>query len=431
MAISRDVTRRAAAQPDRPAVVGPCGTLSFGQLAAHARQRADALATQGVTAGTCVAATDHDPVRLLVDLVATDLLGAVAVVADAQWPDDLRETALDAARSAVRNAPAGATLAVFTSGSSRAPRPLVRTRESWTFSFPTFSALTGIGAGDTVLVPGALSGTLFLYAALHALTMGATVHLLPRWSADLAAAAARTCTAVHVVPAMLASLVERLDPVTSRLRRVVCAGAHLDPGIESAATKAGVEVVEYFGAAELSFVAIRLPGSPPGRMRPFPGVEVDVRDGVIWARGPYLASGLDRDPAGYASVGDHGVRHDDGTLTVTGRAGAAITTGGATIAPEAVEVVLRQASGVAEVAVVGQPHGQLGEVVVAVVEPASGRQVTLGTLRAAAAAQLPPAQRPRVWYAVDALPRTGSGKVARARVQSGLADGTLGVRALT
>jgi long-chain acyl-CoA synthetase len=431
MAISRDVVRRAAAQPDRPAVVGPAGDLSFGDLATRARTTAERLTTSGIGPGDCVPLVDDDPTRLLVEIVAVDLIGAVAVVTGADWPDEVRAEAVAAARTDVARHGRTACLAVFTSGSAGAPRPVVRSRQSWTYSFPPFSAVVGIGAGDTVLIPGAMSASLFLYGALHALTVGAAVHPLPRWSAALAAQATGSCSAVHLVPAMLSSLVECLDPATSRLRLAVCAGAHLDPALDQAAAGAGVEVVDYYGAAELSFVAIRRPGAPAGRMRAFPDVEVEVRDGVIWARSPYLALGLDRDQAGYATVGDHGSLDAAGTITVEGRAGLAITTGGSTVAPEAVEQAVRQAPGVADVAVIGAPHPALGEIVVALVEAVPGSGVALPALRAIAAARLPKAQRPRRWYLVDRLPRTGSGKVARSRVATGFTDGTLVVRALS
>jgi long-chain acyl-CoA synthetase len=436
MAISRDVIRRAAAQPDRPAVMGPVGELSFGDLAARARSFGDQLKASGVTPGDPVPLADDDPAQLLVELVGTDLVDAVAVVTDADWPDSVQVEAVDAARIAVARADLtqqgkAACLAVFTSGSTGTPRPVVRTRQSWTYSFPSFSAVTGIGADDRVLVPGAMSASLFLYAALHALTVGAAVHPLRRWSPALAVEALDTCTAVHVVPAMLATLVAHLDQSTSRLRRVVCGGAHLDPAVDLAAKAAGIEVVDYYGAAELSFVAIRRPGAPVGRMRAFPGVDVDVRDGVIWARSPYVALGLDSDPKGFSTVGDLGARHGDGTITVDGRSGLAITTGGATLAPEAVEQAVREVPGVAEVAVIGVPHPALGEIVVALVEATPGSGVALSALRAVAVTRLPKAQRPRRWYLVDRLPRTGSGKVARGVAASRFSDGTLVVRALS
>jgi long-chain acyl-CoA synthetase len=431
MAISRDVARRAATEPARLAVVGPCGPLSFGELADRASQRADALTTKGVGPGHAVTTYDDDPVRLLVDLMAAERVGASIIVADAAWPDTVRGPALGAAAEAAERHGDAGCLVVFTSGSTGVPRPVVRTQESWTYSFPAFSALTGVDATDTVLIPGRMSGTLFLYGALHALVMGATIHPLPLWSPARAVEAMASCTTAHLVPAMLAALASRIDPATSRLRLAISAGAHLDHTVEAEVRERGTEVIDYYGAAELSFVAIRRRGAPPGVMRAFPDVEVDIRDGVIWARSRYLAKGLDLSADGFASVGDHGCLEPDGILTVIGRSNQSINCGGATIAAEGVEGVLRLASGVADVAVIGMPHGELGQVVVAVVEPDDQGSLTLASLRAVVAERLQPSHRPRVWYEVDRLPRSGSGKVARAEVVAGLADGSLGVRALT
>ena len=66
----------------------------------------------------------------------------------------------------------------------------------------------------------------------------------------------------------------------------------------------------YYGAAELSFVAW---GAHADDLRPFPGVEVSVREGEVWVRSPYLCTGYDgppgplrRDGDGFATVGDRG-----------------------------------------------------------------------------------------------------------------------------
>lgn len=428
MAISRDVYRRAAAEPHRVAVAGPYGAVTFAELAGRAERRAAELAGGGIESGGRVDVTHEDPVELLVGLIAADQLDAAAIVGEASWPAELRAKAVAAAIEAARPHASNACLIVFTSGSSGTPHPVVRTRRSWIFSFPTFSVFAGVGPDDTVLIPGRLSGSLFLYGTLHALTMGAAVHLLPKWSADQAAEAAATCTAVHVVPPMLAALVDRLDEGTS-LKLAVCAGAPLDNDVEERAGKLGIEVVEYYGAAELSLVAIRRPGAPQGRFKPFPSVEIRVEDGVLWAKSKYLASGLAKNEDGYATVDDRVELHADGSLQVLGRNGEAILTGGSTVLPEGVERVLRQLPGVVDVAVVGRDHPELGQVVVAVLE-LDGQAPTAHDLRQHAADQLVPGERPRLWYATDALPRTASGKVARSQVHDGLADGSLDVRPL-
>jgi long-chain acyl-CoA synthetase len=423
MAISRDVHRRAAAEPRRLAVVGPYGKVTFAELGTRVELKVAALVEQGVESGGRVEVTNEDPVELLVGLIAADQLDAAAIVGEASWPAELRARAVGAAIKKAEPHGSNACLIVFTSGSEGTPKPVVRTRRSWTFSFPTFSVYAGVGPNDTVLIPGKLSGSLFLYGTLHALTMGAAVHLLPKWNADQAAEAAAECTAAHLVPPMLAALVDRLDTGTS-LNLAVCAGAPLDNDVEERAAKLGIEVVEYYGAAELSLVAIKRPGK---RLKAFPSVEIRIQDGVLWAKSIYLASGLDKSEDGFATVHDHAILNADGSLEITGRANEAISSGGSTVNPEGVERVLRQLPGVADVAVVGRQHPDLGQVVAAVLE---GTPPAVEVLRKYAADQLVEAERPRLWYAIDALPRTASGKVARGRVLDGLADGSLDARTL-
>ena len=186
--------------------------------------------------------------------------------------------------------------------------------------------------------------------------------------------------------------------------------------------------MEYYGAAELSFVAAR---RVPAGLTAFPGVEIELRDGELWARSPYLATGylgaagpLRRDDRGFASVGDRAER-DGGALRIRGRAHTAITTGGETVLAEDVEAVLADLTGVTGVVVAGVPHPRLGEIVAAVVEfdgPAEA-------LRAARPVVLGAAARPRLWYAAD-FPRTAGGKPARTAVIERLLAGQLDDRRL-
>lgn len=424
MPISRDVVRRAAAQPDRLAITGPGGDVRFGELAARARQQS------AVIPEARLVLDDADPIALITGLLAADLAGVASIVVDHAWPKPLRDTAVAEADRMLATHGTDIRLVVFTSGSTGTPKPVLRTSTSWTHSFPTFSAITGVEEHDLVLIPGRMSGSLFLFGAIHALTMGAAVHLLPQWSARQAGLAARECTVVHVVPAMLAALLAEGAHTNSKLRLAICAGATLPADVEAAVGEAGIEVVEYYGAAELSVVGVRTGGAPE-RFRAFPGVQVAVKDGLLSVRSPYLAASVTRDAEGFASVGDHAELHDDGKFTVGGRAGQAITSGGSTVRPEGVERVLRRLPFVADVAVVGVPHAELGEVVAAVIEPVDGAEPVLGALRAAVTAGLPAAERPRRWYVMSRLPRTGSGKLAHGQVSAGLANGTLGARQLT
>jgi long-chain acyl-CoA synthetase len=119
-------------------------------------------------------------------------------------------------------------------------------------------------------------------------------------------------------------------------------------------------------------------------------------------------------------VGDRADLHD-GTLTVHGRGSAVISSGGRLVAAEEVETVLREVPGVDDVVVTGTPHPRLGALVTAVVEG----EPALADLRAAARHALEPGKRPRVWLRAKVLPRTASGKPARAVIAEELVAGVL------
>ncbi|HZI96024.1 MAG TPA: hypothetical protein VFD41_00710, partial [Actinomycetales bacterium] len=109
--------------------------------------------------------------------------------------------------------------------------------------------------------------------------------------------------------------------------------------------------MEYYGAAELSFVAWR---GDDGPLRPFPGARLRVVDGVLWVSSPYLAEGYLSTPppvikhsdpgplmrdGDWATVGDL-ARSVDGGVEVLGRGDAAVVTGGHTVVAEEVEAAV-------------------------------------------------------------------------------------------
>jgi long-chain acyl-CoA synthetase len=173
-------------------------------------------------------------------------------------------------------------------------------------------------------------------------------------------------------------------------------------------------------------------------------VEIEVRGegplGEVWVRSPWLAEGylgaaagpLRRDEDGWVSVGDVAEPYRaGGVLRIRGRGDGAIQTGGATVVPEDVEEVLRKVPGVEDVVVVGSPHPSLGAVVTAVIETPFSEPLPRALLEETARGGLDWAQRPRRWYAVPELPRTPTGKPARALVAARLASGDPAIRRLT
>jgi acyl-CoA synthetase (AMP-forming)/AMP-acid ligase II len=323
----------------------------------------------------------------------------------------------------LQHAPPGTWLVALTSGSTAAPRAVCRTRVSWEASVEALATATGTRAGSRVLVPGPLSSTLFLHAAWHAVQIGATPVFEP-------VRTAREWDVAHLVPRQLADLLDTDSDLVGRT--VVVAGAALPAPVAARAQAREVRVVAYYGAAELSFVAIGEPHAESASLPPFPGVEVVSRDGVLWVRGPLLATGyltdaavdpracgpLQRDGDGWTSVGDRGRVLPDGSVVVAGRGEAGVQTGGATVDVAEVETVLAGAPGVREVVVVGVAHADLGQVVGAVVEHDSVDAASLRRLRTWAQRRLTPQALPRSWHLTPALPRTSAGKVDRAAARA-------------
>jgi long-chain acyl-CoA synthetase len=276
----------------------------------------------------------------------------------------------------------------------------VRSTSSWTASFRAVTDLLELTVRSRVWVPGPITSTMNLFATVHADDVGARVQPGPDGA-----------THAVLTPAALTRAVAQGTDLSGV--HVLAAGDRLSPTARDAALCAGTRhVSHYYGAAELSFVAW---GSHALDLRPFPGVEVDCRDGVIWVRSPYLCKGYDGPDGpltwradGFATVGDRG-RLEGGYLCVLGRGDDTVVTAGATVLVADVETALEQATG-HRVVVVGLPHDDLGQILCGVVNDASG----LPLLRSAARDVLDPAQRPRRWFTVADLPLTEAGKLDRA-----------------
>jgi acyl-CoA synthetase (AMP-forming)/AMP-acid ligase II len=150
-------------------------------------------------------------------------------------------------------------------------------------------------------------------------------------------------------------------------------------------------------------------------------------DGEVCLRSEYLMDGYFEQPDesaaalrdGWYHTGDLGALDDEGYLSIVGRARDVIRTGGETVAPGEVEAVLADHPGVAEVAVVGLPNPEWGEIVCAVVVPttegAPGAVVLdVEGLRAHCDGRIAGFKRPRRVAVVEALPRTpATGQVQR------------------
>ena len=270
-----------------------------------------------------------------------------------------------------------------------------------------------------------------LCVGLHGtLLAGASAALLPRFEvgAVLDAAHEHGASMFFGVPTMYHRLARssRVSEL-ARLRLCVSGSAPLPAELHrSLAERGGQRVLERYGMTEtLMLVSNPYDGERrPGTVGfPLPGVEVRLSDGdegEIQVRGPNVFAGYwERSQAtaksftdGWFRTGDLASVDPDGYLTILGRSKDLIISGGLNVYPREVEEVLLSHPDVAEVAVVGTPSDEWGEVVTAFVVPAGDHRVA-EPLLALASEQLAPFKRPRIVHFVDSLPRNALGKVLK------------------
>ena len=234
---------------------------------------------------------------------------------------------------------------------------------------------------------------------------------------------------------------EQLRGALTRLDAVLIGGAAADAQLLEQAKAAGIRVVTTYGMSETC-------GGCVYDGQPLPGVSMDVDQatGAIWLSGPMLATGYlgdeERTRCCFVSRPDSQAGEParrwfitsdrghivDGRLQVLGRLDDVIISGGIKVEPGPIEALLALNPLVSECAVVGLPDLQWGQVVTAVVVPASmpglGRVdegAILAQIRVYLEQKLSGAQCPKQVLLADALPYKGIGKVDRRALAQSLA----------
>ncbi|AKU17588.1 long-chain-fatty-acid--CoA ligase [Luteipulveratus mongoliensis] len=277
-----------------------------------------------------------------------------------------------------------------------------------------------------------------------AMATGASVLLLPRFDARAAAdlLARHHATVFAGVPTMYAALLGLAEtPELPDLRVCVSGGAALPVEVlRRFEERFGCAVLEGYGLSETSPVASfnrpdqeRRPGSIG---TPVTGVQMAIVDGAgtpvttgevgeIVIRGHNIMKGYWDKPDATADVlsadgwfrtGDMGRIDEDGFFFVVDRKKDLVIRGGFNVYPREIEEVLYEHPDVAEAAVIGIPHSDLGEEIGAAVALRPGSTVTEDELRAHVKAQVAPYKYPRVVWFVDALPKGPTGKILKREI---------------
>jgi fatty-acyl-CoA synthase len=317
----------------------------------------------------------------------------------------------------------------FTSGSTGRPKGVVLShRVNCLRSFPALAAESD-------------SGTVCMFPLFHmaawSLSLGAwqarrPVHLVASADAEtlLQTAARRRASRLYAIPAVWSRILDHgVDGFDLGALREADTGTSATPPelilairdvlprtvtrVFYGSTEAGPGTV--LGARDV----LRKPGSVG---QPQPGVSLRIsREGEVCIRSELLMDGYFDDPEATASAldtdgwyhsGDLGALDDEGYVSIVGRMRDVIRTGGETVSPTEVEAALASHPAIIDVAVVGLPDPDWGEVVCAAVVVSA--PIGLAELRAFCAPTLAPHKQPRRLELVDALPRTAAtGQVQR------------------
>ena len=337
---------------------------------------------------------------------------------------------------------------LYTSGTTGRPKGAELTHANLTRN-TELTARTMLNAGPDDVVMGCLplfhvfGLTCGLNAAIAA---GGILTLLPRFDAGkaLEIIGRDRVTIFEGVPTMYAAMLHHrahASADTSSLRTCISGGAAMPVEIMRGFEQTfGCMILEAYGLSETSPVAsfnhpdrVRKPGSIG---TPMEGVEMRVVDGggasrpvgevgEIAIRGHNVMTGYWRKPEataeaipdGWFRTGDLAQVDEDGYFFIVGRIKDLIIRGGYNVYPREIEEALHEHQAVAEVAVIGIPHVDLGEEVGAAVQLKPGATATPAELRAFARERVAAYKYPRhVWF-VRELPKGPTGKILHREVQ--------------
>jgi long-chain acyl-CoA synthetase len=457
-------------RPDAPALVWDGGMLTWRELELRAGGLARRFARQGLRAGDTAALQLPNGWRFAAALWGVLKLGATVaplnpllatgerdrilahleptLIVDEVGEEEVREEEA-LTDSADGKAPA---LVLYTSGSTGRPKGAVlshaalrRANESWA------GPVMRLTPQDVVLAALPLAHSFGLNGALLApLSAGATVAIQERFSPEetLRAIARHGVTVLPAVATMFQRMLDLSD-----LSEAACASLRL--AVSGAAPcpwelahawrrRTGVRIVRGYGTTELfrpiSYLADDPTDLPEAIGRAVPGVEVRAVDpagqalaageaGELWIRTPAAMDGYLRAEEetlaviqdGWFKTGDLATISPEGFVSVVGRKKDLILRGGYSVVPGEVEAALLDHPAVAEAAVIGTPHPELGEEVAAFVTLRPGARADAEELVAFCRERLAAFKYPRRVTLVGELPKSATGKVLKWRL--GIPDG--------
>jgi len=333
---------------------------------------------------------------------------------------------------------------LYTSGTTGRSKGAMLTHGNMLSNARTLKAYWGWQPGDVLVHALPIFHVHGLFVAIHgALLNGSTMIWLSKFDPKRVLEALPRATIFMGVPTLYVRLLA--EPGLTReacagMRLFVAGSAPLLPETFNAwRERTGHTIVERYGMSETVMLTSNPYFAAQGERRagtvgfPLPGVGVRVRDeqgwdcpageiGGIEVKGPNVFAGYWRMPEktkeeftadGWFKTGDVGRIDERGYVCIVGRSKDLIISGGYNVYPAEIEGYINDMAGVAESAVVGVPHPDFGEAVVAVVVPRAGAQLQGGEIAAALKTKIANFKVPKLVELVPELPRNTMGKVQK------------------
>jgi malonyl-CoA/methylmalonyl-CoA synthetase len=285
-----------------------------------------------------------------------------------------------------------------------------------------------------------------LFVALHCALLHASPILFhERFNAETVMRDLPHATVFMGVPTFYTRLLAETKfnkPLNGHVRLFISGSAPLlDATFAEFKSRTGHTILERYGMTEALMVTSNPYGGPriAGSVGPaLPGVSVRIMagndkpapmgtPGVLQIKGPNLFAGYWRNPEktaadhtddGYFISGDIATEDEAGFIRIVGRTNDLIISGGFNVYPKEIEMAIDALEGVMESAVIGVPHPDFGEGVLALVVRQPGSSIGPQPIADAVASEVAAFKRPKKIIIVDQLPRNAMGKVQKAELRS-------------
>jgi malonyl-CoA/methylmalonyl-CoA synthetase len=330
---------------------------------------------------------------------------------------------------------------LYSSGTTGQPKGAMLTHGNLAANTAALVGVWGFSADDRLLHALPIYHAHGLFVGLGCVMMsGCEMTFLPKFDVHEVIRCLPGTTVMMGIPTFYSRLLTESDfgPESCRSIRLFISGSAPLPAEMHARfqQRSGHAILERYGMTETSMLSSNpLDGERrPGTVgTPLPGVTIRIVDetglpvesgevGEIQVSGPNVFKGYWRleertaaefTPDGFFRTGDQGAFSHDGYLTIMGRNKDMIISGGLNVYPREVEQAIDRLDGVIESAVIGIPHADFGEAVIAVVAVEPGFETAEQDMIATLRERLASFKSPKRLFFVPQLPRNTMGKVQK------------------